>query len=103
MTLYEITQAALKEWQERDADDYQDVSKAMNELADSYTPVYTADLFQLVLDDLTLAFDELEEHPEEVTAFNVLQRAVYERIFEALWAYQESITERDEEPEEITS
>lgn len=62
--------------------------QALDEIITSNVPVMTTVLFQLVVDDNSLAFEDLER--ENDTPFTALQEAVERRIADAV------ITVRDE-------
>ena len=67
------------------------------ELADSYTPIYTADLLQYALDDLTLACVEPEIGTGENTAQSILTAVIYETILDRLWDALREIQDEEEE------
>ena len=81
----------LRQAAEEGRDDLDDL---VFELADSYTPIYTADLLRYALDDLSLACTEAFDTPAEVTAGSVLTTVIFGEIVERL---QETLREIEEE------
>jgi len=85
----------LREYaEENGADDAEDY---IFELADSHVPIYTADLLQYALDDLTLACTEPEVEPSEKTAVSILTTVIYETILDRLWETLREIQDEEEE------
>ena len=95
--LEELENDAIQELKEWAIDNYpDDPSDVINEIADSYVPVYNHDILRLAVDNINLALDEPELGPAfdgSSTPINIIAANIYEYIEQALYDAWNNIEE----------
>ena len=98
VTMDSLIADAEKQFEERWADEAADEDEAIAheragdlifEIADSAVPCYTAGLLEVAGSDLGLMFEETDG--DESTPSDLLQRLIFNRVYEALWAKHEEL------------
>ena len=87
--LEELENDAIQELKEWAIDNYpDDPGDVINEIADSYVPVYNHDILRLAVDNINLALNEPELGPAfdgSPTPINIIAANIYEYIEQALY------------------
>ena len=70
-----------------------DVIDSAHDVADSNTPIYTADLLRVALDDISIATDvpEVLCYDGKPTVVNILSAVIYERIVDHVCAQEQAV------------
>ena len=70
-----------------------DVIDDAHDVADTNTPIYTADLLRVALDDISIASDipEVLCYDGKPTVINILSAVIYERIVDHVCAQEQAV------------
>ena len=70
-----------------------DVIDSAHDVADSNTPIYTADLLRVALDDISIASDvpEVLCYDGKPTVINILSAVIYERIVDHVCEQEQAV------------